>query len=183
MSSSELREFINKIKLLEHSNQGKIWYHGSNRPVSKFRFDLIGKNSNKITNYHGYGIYFIGDLERAKKYGDVVTRVIIDDNADILKGKITRNQLSKIYDQLVKEKVKLRSDDPEWYQNPTYGEYSVLTDAEEFYDYLLRAYDSFKNIQDVTEFLIRSGINGMEVINDVGDEILVVFEEDVIEVV
>jgi len=89
--SSDIREFINRIKLLEHSNQNKIWYHGSNRPVSKFRFDLIGKNINRISNYHGYGIYFIGDLERAKKYGDVVTKIFIDKNADILKGKITRS--------------------------------------------------------------------------------------------
>jgi len=90
----------------------------------------------------------------------------------------------KIYEQLVKEKVTLKQDDPKWYQNPTYGEYSVLSDAEEFYDFLLRGYrDDFKNIKGVTEFLIRSGIDGMEVINDVGDEILVVFDENVIEVV
>ena len=49
-----------------------IWYHGSNKPVEKFLFSLIGKNSDKITNYHGYGIYFIDDIERAKKYGNVV---------------------------------------------------------------------------------------------------------------
>jgi len=177
-----IRESINKIKSFQ-PNQSKIWYHGSDKTVSKFLFSLIGKNSNRISNYHGYGIYFIGDLERAKKYGDVITRVIIDDNADILKGKITRNQLSKIYFQLVKEKVTLKQDDQFWYNNPTYSEYSVLTDAEEFYEFLLRTYDSFKNIQDVTEFLIRSGIDGMEVINDVGDEILVVFDENVIEVV
>ncbi len=144
-TSVTIRESINKIKSLQ-SSQSKIWYHGTTKPIEKFRFDLIGKNSNKISNYHGYGIYFIGDAKRAKKYGDVVTSVIIDDNADILKGKITRNQLSKIYDQLVKEKVKLRSDDPEWYQNPTYSEYSVL---KKFFVSLISQKHTLKLIVDI----------------------------------
>jgi hypothetical protein len=144
-TSVTIRESINKIKSLQLS-ENKIWYHGSDKPIKKFLFSLVGKNTDKITNYHGYGIYFIGDLERAKKYGDVVTRVIIDDNADILKGKITRNQLSKIYDQLVKEKVKLKSDDPEWYQNPTYGEYSVL---KKFFVSLISQKHTLKLIVDI----------------------------------
>ena len=51
----------------------KIWYHGSDKPVKQFLFSLIGVNSTKITNYHGYGIYFIDQIERAKSYGSVIT--------------------------------------------------------------------------------------------------------------
>ena len=77
----------------------------------------------------------------------------------------------------------MRDNDEDWFTNPTYGEYSVLTDVEEFYDFFMRVYkDSFKNIKDVTEFLLRSGIDGMQVTNDVGDNILVVFNEDVINI-
>lgn len=171
--------------IVEYLNESivsqKIWYHGSDKPVKKFLFSLIGVNSERIRNYHGYGIYFVDKIERAKKYGDVITSVKIDDNSDFLIDNVTPKQLIKVYNQLKIENVKLRDSDKNWFNNPTYGEYSVLNDVEEFYDYFMRAYrDSFKNIKDVTEFLLRSGIDGMKVTNDVGDNILIVFNEKII---
>lgn len=183
----ELKKFIEttvRQYLNENVVSEKIWYHGSNKPVKKFLFSLIGKNSERITNYHGYGIYFIDKIERAKSYGSVIIPVKIDDNSDFLIGKITPEQLIKVYNQLKVENVKLRDNDEDWFNNPTYGEYSILNDVEEFYDYFMRAYrDSFKNIKDVTEFLLRSGIDGMKVTNDVGDNILVVFNENIIKII
>lgn len=173
-----LKECLNESIVSE-----RIWYHGSDKPVKQFLFSLIGVNSQKITNYHGYGIYFIDKIERAKSYGDVITSVRIDKNSDFLIDKITPEQLIKIYHQLKVENVKLKGNTEEWFNNPTYGEYSILNDVEEFYDYFMRAYrDSFKNIKDVSLFLLRSGIDGMMVTNDVGDHILVVFNEKIINI-
>jgi hypothetical protein len=168
------------MKLLDILLEGSTWYHGSSKPVDKFLYSLIGVDSERITNYHGYGIYFISDINRAKSYGDVVTKVLIGDNADILMGRVEPYQLKKIYNQLVKDNVQLRDGDEQWYNNPKYEKNSVNTDAEEFYEYLLRAHKEFKNIKDVSDFLIRAGIDGMQVTNDVGDNILVIFNEDVI---
>jgi hypothetical protein len=168
------------MKLLKILTEGSTWYHGSSKPVDKFLYSLIGVNSDRITNYHGYGIYFISDINRAKSYGDVVTKVLIGDNADILMGRVEPYQLKKIYDQLVEDNVQLRDGDEQWYNNPKYEKNSVNTDAEEFYEYLLRAHKEFKNTKDVSDFLIRAGIDGMQVTNDVGDNILVIFNEDVI---
>jgi hypothetical protein len=167
-----------------NENSTDVWYHGSNKPVKKFLFSLIGKNSERISNYHGYGIYFIDDINRAKSYGDIIISVTIDPNSDILKDRITKEQLIKIYNQLVKENVKLRDNDHKWYNNPTYDKYSILNNVEEFYDYFMRAYrDSFKSIKDVTEFLLRSGIDGLITTNDVNDNILVVFNENIINII
>jgi len=177
--STTLRKRLNEQTLREN-----VWFHGSNKPVEKFLFSLIGKNSERITNYHGYGIYFINDIERAKGYGNIITKIIINNNADILEDKITPEQLLKVFNQLIKENVKLMDKDPEWFNNPTYGEYSILNDVEEFYDYFMRGYrESFKSIKDVTEFLLRCGIDGLKTTNDVNDKILVVFNEDIIKIV
>lgn len=176
---SNVRRYLNENIISE-----KIWYHGSNKPVKKFLFSLIGVNSERITNYHGYGIYFVDKIERAKSYGEVITSVNIDNNSDFLIGKITPEQLKKVYNQLKVESVKLRDNDDEWFNNPTYGEYSILNDVEEFYDYFMRGYrNNFKTIKDVTEFLLRCGIDGMKVTNDVGDNILVVFNEKIINII
>lgn len=171
------------IKLTEILLEDTIWYHGSSKPVDKFLYSMIGVNSERITNYHGYGIYFISDINRAKSYGEVVTKVSIDDSADIMEGSVKPLQLKKIYNQLLKENVQLRDNDTQWYNNPTYGEYSVLTDIEEFNEYLVRAYKEFKSSKDVSDFYIRAGVDGMQVTNDVGDNILVVFNEDIITII
>ena len=169
---------------LSESKAEKVWYHGSDRPVKKFLFSLIGKNSKRITNYHGYGIYFIDDEERAKSYGSIVTRMTIDASADILENKVTAGQLSKVQRELVKEGVDLSEDEIKFFDSPTYGEYSILNDVEEFYDIFMRRYgDNFRSIKDVTEFLLRAGIDGMRVINDVEDNIMVVFNEKIIKIV
>jgi hypothetical protein len=168
------------MKLLDILLEGSTWYHGSSKPVNKFLYSLIGVDSERITNYHGYGIYFISDVNRAKSYGDVVTKVSIGDNADIMNGRVEPLQLKKIYNQLIKDNIQLRAGDEQWYNNPKYDSGSVNTDAEEFYEYLLRAHKEFKNAKDVSDFLMRAGIDGMQVTNDVGDNILVVFNEDVI---
>jgi hypothetical protein len=97
-----------------------------------------------------------------------------------MRGRVEPYQLKKIYNQLVKDNVKLRDGDAQWYNNPNYEKNSVNTDAEEFYEYLLRAHKEFNNIKDVSDFLMRAGIDGMQVTNDVGDNILVIFNEDVI---
>lgn len=169
------------IKTTLQEFENNIWFHGSNKPIKKFLFSLIGKNNDRISNYHGYGIYFIDNINNAKKYGQIIITVHIDKNADILKDKITLKQLNKIYNQLIKEKFKLNNNDDKWFQNPTYDKYSVLNNVEEFYDYLLRKW--FKTIKDVTEFLLRSGIDAMQVTNDVDDNILVVFNENIIDII
>lgn len=186
MAAVKLHKFISTTvrNYLNELGGNTVWYHGSDKPVAKFLFSLIGKNSKRITNYHGYGIYFIDDVERAKSYGDIVTKVSIDNNSDILENKITPKQMLKVYNQLRKENVTLRASDEVWYKNPTYDEYSVLNDVEEFYDWFMRVYrNSFKNIKDVTEFLLRAGIDGLKVKNDVGDNILVVFNENIIKII
>ena len=81
-------------------------------------------------------------------------------------------------------KCKLTDIDIKWYKNPIYDKYSILNNVEEFYDYFLRRFrDKFENIQGVSEFLLRCGIDGMEVKNDIGDNILVVFNENVIDII
>jgi GNAT superfamily N-acetyltransferase len=163
----------------------EIWYHGTNKPVKKFRFDLIGKNSERITNYHGYGIYFINNIDRAKKYGDIIIKVKIDTDSDIMEGAMTKEQLLKIFNQMKKENFELKPNDENYYNDPPFHDnHSVINDVVEFYDYLLRAYRSnLKSIRDVSEFLLRSGIDGMKVVNDVGDEILVMFNENKINII
>lgn len=158
-----------------------VWYHGSDKPVKKFLYSLIGVNSERITNYHGYGIYFIDNIERAKSYGDIITTVKIDDDADILIDIVTMNQLSKIYNQLKKENVSLNEYQHEFFINPSYGEYSILNDVEEFY-FLFQRF-GFKTKKDITDFLLRSGIDGMKVTNDINDNILIVFNENIIEII
>lgn len=179
------RKLINKILTEANVLTENIWYHGSNQKIKKFLFSLVGQKSDRpIQNYYGYGIYFIKNIDRAKKYGEVISKVNINQNADLLEGNIKSKQLLKIYNQLKKEGVKLNKDLSNIYKNPTYGKYSILTDVEEFYDSFQRFYkDKFKDIKDVSEFLLRSGIDGLIVINDVNDKILVVFNEDIINII
>ncbi len=188
MKVSALEKIITGVILEEfapqsNSAQDSIWYHGSSQPIRKFKYSLVGKNSEKISGYHGHGIYFINDINRAKRYGDYITRVAINESANILKDNVTPQQLNLVYNQLVREGLQ-RPQDKEFFLKPTYGEYSVFTDVEEFYDFFLRAYRThFKTIKDVSDFLLRAGIDGMQVVNDVGDIILVVFNEDIITVI
>jgi hypothetical protein len=97
MKIKNYKQFLN-----ENTSTKNIWYHGSNKLVDKFLYSLVGKNSEKISNYHGYGIYFIDKENRARKYGENIIKVTIDSNSDILKDRITSNQLEKIYNQLIK---------------------------------------------------------------------------------
>lgn len=184
--SKEIREWMDKVKnfrdfLNEDDVSDKIWYHGSNKPVKKFLYSLIGKNSERISNYHGYGIYFISNIDRAKGYGDVITKVNIVNGSDILDGIVKSKQLLKVYNQLKIENIKLSDKDEDWYKNPTYGEYSILNDVEDYYQHFTSKYhEYFKNSKYVTDFLLRSGIDGMKVVNDVNDNILIVFNEKII---
>lgn len=183
----QTRNYIKKaIKrlLIEGDITNRVWYHGSSEPIEKFSFSKIGNNSDRISSYHGYGIYFIDDKERARMYGDVINKITIDNGSDILEGNVTPKQLKKVYDGLISMGVEMGEDDKIWFNNPTYGEYSVLTDVLEFYDFLLRRYQNkLENIKGVSELLLKSGIDGIKVTNDVGDNILVIFNEDVINVV
>lgn len=174
---SEVKKFVT-----ENNITNKIWYHGSNKPVEKFLFSLIEKNSEKISNYHGYGIYFIDDIERAKGYGNIITSVKIDQNSDILYDKITLEQLQKIIKGLEFDGFDAKDFNIDSYDDPAYGEYGILSDVEEFYDFLKRRF-KLKNIKEVSELLLRSGIDGMKVTNDVNDNILVVFNEDIINII
>lgn len=164
----------------EIASINNIWYHGSDSEIKKFKFSKIG-NSDKISTYHGYGIYFIKDIEKAKKYGDYITSVTIDVNSDILNEKVTKEQLSKVYNQLKEENLELNEYEEKFFKSPTYNKYSVLNSAMDFYDYLSRG-KRFESIKHVSEFLNRSGIDGMRVINDVDDNILVVFNENIISI-
>lgn len=164
-----------------------IWYYGTDKPVQKFLYSLIGKNNNKrITNYYGWGMTFIDKPERAKSYGKNILEIHIKEGIDILDGFITKNQLEKITKTMVSDGFKLTAEDVDSIINCGYGEYSVMNDVWEFYLYLMRLGErSFKpnySNKDVSGLLLRSGIDGMIQTNDVGDVILVVFNEDVIEI-
>lgn len=173
----KLRSILKSLIL--EKNIGSIpWYHGSSDRIKKFDYNKVGSNEDHITNYHGWGIYFISKLERAKKYGDVVTEVKISSSADILQGKITPEQCKKIYDGLEKLGIK-----DEYWLNPKYDEYSILNDVEEFYDGMGRFYRKHINSsKSVSNFLLSCGIDGLLVVNDVNDEILVVFNDKIITV-
>ena len=187
MKLSALEKIITGVILEEFEShkfvdENRFWYHGSSKPIKRFRYSMVG-NSDRISGYHGHGIYFISNKNRAKRYGDVITRVIIDDTANLLKDNVTPPQLKLVYQQL-KEEGKLRPQDNNFFLKPTYGEYSVFTDVEEFYDFFLRAYHThFNTIKDVSDFLLRAGIDGMQVVNDVGDNILVVFNENIMDII
>jgi len=178
---TSIYEYIKSLN--ENQVSDKIWFHGSNKPVKKFLYSLIGKNSERITNYHGYGIYFIDSIERAKKFGDIITKVKIDENSDFLIDKITPEQLKKIYNQFIKDGVELLDNEHKWYNNPTYDKHSILNDVEEFYYHFICRRYNIKDKKDVTDFLLRCGIDGMKVTNDVNDNILVVFNQDVIKII
>jgi len=179
-----MKKVIQKL-IRESLKPNKVWFHGSSEPINKFSFSKIASDDTKINSYYGYGIYFTDNKNLAKSYGDSLTKVTIDGNSDILENKVTPKQLKKVYNGLINRGVELNDEERKWYQNPTYGEYSVLNDVLEFYDFFLRArfHEYFKNIKEVSEFLLESGIDGMNVINDVGDNILVVFNEKIINVV
>lgn len=158
----------------------QIWYRGTDKPITKF--ELPKEKKDRISSYYGYGLYFIDTYEAAKKYGENVSEVTISDSAEILKDRISPKQLRKVYNQLVKEKIPLRDKDYEFYNNPSYGEYSVATDVIEFYEFLGRVYrNSLPSIEEVSLFLQRSGIDGMEVVNDINQKILVIFNPKVIQ--
>jgi hypothetical protein len=171
-------EFLNENSIID-----KVWYHGSNKPIKKFLYDMVGKNTKHISDNHGHGIYFISDEKRAKTYGDIITKVTIDKNANILHGKITKEQCQLIYAELLKEHININSYVKEALNNPKYDKYSVFNDTSEFYYWLLDISPKhFKNKKDVSDFLLNAGIDGMYVINDVNDEILVIFNENVIKI-
>ena len=170
--------------LLLEVNIGSIpWYHGSKTKIKKFDYGMVGSNDEHITNYHGWGIYLISKLDRAKKYGDIVTEVNISSSANILKGKVNPNQCKLVYEGLVKRGA-AGENDKEWLLNPKYETGSVLKDAENFYFSFREFYRKyFKDNQDVSNFLLSCGIDGMFVVNDVNDEILVVFNDNIINIV
>lgn len=177
----KLRNILNNL-LLE-VNVGSIpWYHGSKTEIKKFDYGKVGSNEEHITNYHGWGIYFISKLDRAKKYGAVVTEVRISSSANILKGKVTPKQCKQVYEGLVKRGIEVGERENRLWLNPTYGEYSVLTDVEEFYDSIGRFY-KFNGKNHISDFLLGCGIDGMLVVNDVKDEILVIFNDSIIDIV
>lgn len=182
---SYTRYFTSVIPYLNESVKNQVWYHGGEKKVKKFLFSLVGKNNSRISNYHGFGIYFISSIDRAKTYGNIITKITIDENSDILENAITKTQLQKIYKQLIIENVKLRSNDYKFYNNPPYDDkHSIVNDVEAVYEFLTRGYyDSFKSSKDVTEFLIRCNIDGMIVTNDVNDKILIVFNEKIINII
>ena len=172
---------ILKAILSENNISSMPWYHGSNTKVVKFDYAKVGTNDSHITNYHGWGIYFISKLNRAKKYGEIVTEIQISNNSNILQKKITPNQCKQVYNGLVKNGIEVDEREDRLWLNPTYGEYSILTDVEEFYQAIQRFY-KFTNSKQTSDFLASCGIDGMLVINDVNDEILVIFNDKVISV-
>ena len=183
-AESPLKDLVSNIFIEEYQKiNNEIWYHGSNQPISKFELRKVG-NRDRISFYYGFGIYFINSNERAQKYGEVVTKVRIDPNANIMRNQVTHEQVTSVYQQLTRDGVKLQDHDHEFFLNPKYGLYSVLTDIMEFYDYLVRRFrEHYNSMILVSDLLKRAGIDGMQVTNDVGDEILVVFNEDVITVI
>ena len=181
---SPLKQLVDSIFVEEYDKiSEEIWYHGSDRPIDKFQLSKVGREG-RISFYYGHGIYFINSNERAQKYGEVVTKVRIDPNANIMRNQVTHEQVTSVYQQLNRDNVKLQDYDHEFFLNPKYHEYSVLTDVLEFYDYLVRRFrENYSSMILVSDFLKRAGIDGMQVTNDVGDEILVVFNQDIITVI
>jgi hypothetical protein len=181
-----MKTFIEYIKE-DYGNH--FLYHGSNNIIDKFLFSKIGDGSGKISNYYGHGIYFTDDINYAKKYGTHITTISIDKDADILSDVVTPEQVRKVYEQLKRENVEMNAHERNFYENPTYGEYSVLTDVLEFRDYIERTnqdkfYDpDYRTVsKNVSEFLLRSGIDGMMVVDDMGTNNLIVYNENVITV-
>ena len=175
--------------LMETKITDKVWYHGSNNIIDKFLFSKIGDGSGKISNYYGHGIYFTDDTNYAKKYGTHITTISIDKDADIVSDVVTPEQVRKVYEQLKRENVEMNAHVRNFYENPTYGDYSVLTDVLEFRDYIERTNrDKFHDpdyrtvSKNVSEFLLRSGIDGMMVVDDMGTNNLIVYNENVITV-
>lgn len=175
----KLKKILKSI-LSENNISTMTWYHGSNQKIKKFDYAKVGKNDSHITNYHGWGIYFISNLTRAKKYGEIVTEIQISNNSNILQDKVTPNQCKQLYDGLVKNGIEVGEREDRFWLNPTYGEYSALTDVEEFYGVIQRFY--FTNKKQTSDFLASCGIDGMLVINDMNDEILVVFNDNIVSV-
>lgn len=174
-----------KLKnLLLEINIGSIpWYRGGNRKIDKFDYNRIRDNDEHITHYHGYGIYFISKLDSAKKYGDIVTEVKISSNANILNGRVNAKQCKQVYEGLVSIGA-AKDNDKEWLLNPKYDKGSVLKNVEEFYFGFMQFYYKFmKTKKEVSDFLLSCGIDGMFVKNDVKDEILIIFNDNVINVV
>lgn len=174
-----------KLKdILLEINIGSIpWYRGGNKKIDKFDYNRIRDNDEHITNYHGYGIYFISKLDSAKKYGDIVTEVKISSSANILNGKVNPKQCKQIYDGLHKNGFKIDKErDERVWLNPDYGKYSILNDIEEVYDAIGRWY-KLNTKKEVSDFLLSCGIDGMFVKNDVNDEIIIIFNDNVINVV
>lgn len=169
---------------LRESTDATIWYHGSSTKITKFLYSKVGTRDDHITGHHGFGIYFVDEVERAKKYGSVVTTIKLLPTANILSGKVSPEQCRMIYKQL--ERDGLATDDyyKKIFLTPQYTEYSILNDAEELYAWLYQRGNSiFETSKDTSDFLLRAGIDGMMVINDVNDKILVMFNDKVIEVV
>ncbi len=177
----KLKNLLNRL-LLEVNISSITWYHGSKTKIKKFDYGMVGRNSDHITNYHGWGIYFISNQVRAKKYGDIVTEIRISSSANILNGKVTPKQCKQVYNGLSKNGIEVDEKDERIWLNPTYGEYSILTDVEECYNAIGRFY-GFSNSKQISNFLLSCGIDGMFVVNDVNDEILVVFNDNIINIV
>ena len=167
-----------KSLLKEMANDG-IWYHGSAQPVTKFSYNKVGKGVDKIHSYWGWGIYFIKARERAEKFGEVVMEVNIPPMADIMWVKVSKNQLRKVYNGMVRDKVKLPPDLEQSWDVQVWGPDTVIDDIPEFYDFIGRIL-KVREPKRISDFLLSCGIDGLRVRDDVNDDILVVFNDRII---
>ncbi len=164
--------------LKEMANDG-IWYHGSAQPVTKFSYNKVGKGGDKIHSYWGWGIYFIKDWERAKTFGEVTMEVNIQHNADIMWAKVSKDQLRKIYNGMIRDRVELPPNLEEKWDVQVWGPNTVIDDIPEFYDFVGRIL-KVREPKKISDFLLSCGIDGLRVRNDVNDDILVIFNDKVI---
>lgn len=150
------------VQLHHHLTENKVdltqvWYRGT----SKQKVD-------RISDHHGYGWYFISDIERAKKYGEIITRYTLS-GGDIINGQMTPDQVGKILAHMKKKNVGVNIQHA--FEDPNAD---LFDDPQEFYFWLVWR-DFIGNKKTASEFLRDAGIDGMVVVNDVGDEILVVY--------
>ena len=172
MKIKRFNEFINE------SITDNIYYHSSDVKFDKFSIDKVGsKGGVEWGGYHG--LYITDNIKYAERHGKYTYKIKLDDNANILSGEVTPTQIKQIYNELVKESYYIKPNQS-FYLNPVYGEYAILSDVMYFYEYLMNTYNMKHH--DISKFLFRCGIDGMQIDSD-NSIVLVIFNDNIMDIV
>jgi hypothetical protein len=99
--------------------------------------------------------------------------------ADIMWAKVSKDQLRKIYNGMIRDRVELPPNLEEKWDVQVWGPNTVIDDIPEFYDFIGRIL-KVREPKKISDFLLSCGIDGLRVRNDVNDDILVIFNDKVI---